>query len=155
MTRLAADLRYAVRTLRRSPGFTLVAVLTLAIGIGATTTIFSVLNAVVLQPLAYPDADRLVWVSETTPDGSDFSASEPNYLDFRDRARSFAHLAAATDRQVTLLGGAEPERLNGAGVTANYFAVLGVAPTLGRAFLPEEAVAGAPIVVLSDRLSGC
>lgn len=152
MTRLAADLRYAVRTLRRSPGFTLVATLTLAIGIGATTTIFSVLNAVVLQPLAYPDPDRLVWVSETTPDGSDFSASEPNYLDFRDRARSFAHLAAATDREVTLLGEGEPERLAGAAVTANYFSVFGVEPALGRTFLREEDAAGAPVVVLSHRL---
>jgi putative ABC transport system permease protein len=152
ITSLVADLRYAVRTLRRSPGFTLVAVLTLGIGIGATTTIFSVLNAVVLRPLPYPEPDRLVWLWETTPDGADFSTSEPNYLDFRDQARSFEHLAAAVDREVTLLGDGDAERLSAAEVTPNFFAALGVGPALGRAFLPEDAAAGSPMVVLSHRL---
>ncbi len=152
MNRLVRDLRFAARTLLRSPGFALVAVLTLAVGIGATTAIFSVLYAVVLRPLPFPEPERLVSLSETTPTGEDFSTSEPNYLDFREQARSFAHLAALTDHEVALLGEREPERLQGVAVTPNYFAALGVAPAIGRAFLAEEAGPGAAVAVLSHAL---
>lgn len=136
---IVQDVHYSLRTLRRSPGFALVAVLTLAIGIGATTAIFSVLNAVVLQPLPYPEPDRLVWLWETTPEGNDFAVSERNYLDFRDQTRAFQHLSAAVDREVTLLGAGEPERLGAAAVTPNFFSALGIQPSLGRTFLLEEA----------------
>ena len=152
MTRLASDLRYAVRTLRRSPGFTAVAVLTLAVGIGATTAIFSVLHSVVLQPLPFPQPERVVWMTETTPQGDDFSVSEPNYLDFREQARSFERLAAFANREVTLLGTGEPARLDALAVTPSFFAVLGVAPALGRAFLPEEEAPGSLVAVLSHAL---
>lgn len=152
MTGLLADLRSAARTLRRSPGFALVAGLTLAVGIGATTSIFSVLHAVVLRPLPYPAPERLVWVSETTPQGDDFSASERNYLDFREQVGSLTGLAAAADREVTLLGDDEPERLSALAVTPSFFGVLGVEPALGRAFLPEEESPSADVAVLSHGL---
>ena len=152
MSRFVNDLRFAARTLRRSPGFALVAVLTLAVGIGATTAIFSVLHAVVLRPLPFPEPERLAWLSEVTPSGEDFSTSEPTFLDFRERARSFSRLAALTDRPVTLRGEREPQRLRGVAVTPDFFAALGVAPVLGRGFLPEEEAPDAAAAVLSHAL---
>ncbi|MFL6227896.1 MAG: ABC transporter permease [Pyrinomonadaceae bacterium] len=146
------DFRYAARTLRKNPGFALVAIFTLALGIGANTAIFSVVNAVLLRPLPYPDADRLVDLSETYPGGFG-SVSVPNLEDWRWQTNAFEGIAAYTFRAFSLQGGDSPERLTGERVSANYFDVLGVRPQFGRAFAPEEERAGSDhVVVLSDAL---
>ncbi|HEY9479516.1 MAG TPA: ABC transporter permease [Gemmatimonadaceae bacterium] len=141
------DARYALRALRRTPGFTVVAVLTLALGIGATTTIFSVVNAVVLRPLPFQDPGRLVRVWDTNPHGGDFSTSDATYLDLRERNRSFVEMAAFSDTRRSLVltglcardsGDCEPERLQSAAVTASIFPLLGAAPSLGRTFTTME-----------------
>ncbi|HEX8187723.1 MAG TPA: ABC transporter permease [Pyrinomonadaceae bacterium] len=145
MMTLLQDVRYAARTLSKSPGFTLVAVLALALGIGANTAIFSVVKAVLLSPLPYPDSERLVWVRESNPGAEipDEPASAPNYNDWRTQAGSFEALAAYNDAALTLTGeNAEPERVPAAVVSANFFQALGVAPALGRGFTPEEETAG-------------
>src|SRR5215208_5548159 len=150
MDRLIQDLRYAMRTLVKNKGFTAVAVLALALGIGANTAIFSVVKAVLLSPLPYPSPDRLVWLREVNPsnDIMDEPASAPNYNDWRTGARSFEAVAAYADTGITLTGEGEPERVPGSAVSANYFQVLGVAPALGRGFLPEEETAGKNRVVV-------
>jgi putative ABC transport system permease protein len=150
------DLRYALRTLYRWPGFTAVVVLTLALGIGANAAIFSVVNAVLLRPLPYSAPDRLVFVLGTPTDGDSAkvgaSSSYPDYVDMRDRARSFSQLAATSVRQTTVTGKSfEPAIVSGAPVTANLFPMLGVAPAIGRSFLTEEDKPGAPgVVIVSD-----
>ena len=154
MDTLWQDLRYAMRQLAKRPGFTLTAVITLALGIGANSAIFSVINATVLEPLPYAAPDRLVRVREVTPEGMNFSASEPNYLDFRDQSRQLEQLAAFKDHAVSLTGQGEPVRLDGLAVTHDFFAVLGVAPALGRGFLATEDLPGADsnVVLLSHGL---
>jgi len=138
------DLRYGVRMLLKHKGFTVVAVLTLALGIGAITAIFSVVNAVLLRPLPYRDPDRLALVPNAR--GTDF-------LRWRDEAKAFESIAAFYFETDDLTGSGEPERLAAGYVSANLFATLGVAPALGRAFTPEEdREGGAPVVVLSDSL---
>ena len=151
------DVRYAVRTLLKSPGFAAVAVLALALGIGANTAIFSVVKAVLLSPLPYPEPERLVWVRESNPgaDIPDEPASAPNYNDWRTQVRSFDGLAAYANTALTLTdgGGGEPERIPAVSTSANFFQVVGVAPALGRGFLPEEETAGKNrVVVLSHGL---
>src|SRR5215217_7244663 len=128
------DVRYGVRVLLKNKGFTAVAVLALALGIGANTAIFSVVKAVLLSPLPYPAPDRLVWLREVNPsnDIMDEPASAPNYNDWRTGARSFEAVAAYAHTGITLTGEGEPERVPGSAVSANYFQVLGVAPALGR-----------------------
>ena len=156
MDSLLRDLRYALRTLRKTPGFTFFAVLTLALGIGATSTIFSVVNTVLLSPLPYRDAERIVAVYEfSARDGVDgFPVSPANFLDWRRDARSFASIAASRPQSMNFTGrGAEPERIFGARVTASYFEVLGLRPRIGRAFTAEEDAPNGPrAVVLSDAL---
>ncbi len=138
------DLRFGLTLLRRNPGFTIVAVLTLALGTGAITAIFSVVNAVLMRPLPYRDPDRLVLVPNAT--GIDFQR-------WRDQSKAFESMAAFGFGAVDLKGSGEPERVAIAWVSADLFATLGVAPALGRAFSPEEdRVGGAPVVVLSDSL---
>ncbi|MEX0900305.1 MAG: ABC transporter permease [Gammaproteobacteria bacterium] len=148
------DLRYALRMLAKNPLFTLVAVATLALGIGANAAMFGIVNATVLQPLAYANAERLVYVRETTPDGDNFSASQPNYLDFRDGSRHLETLAAFQDASLTLADGGEPQRYYGLAVTHDFFTALGVAPQLGRGFIAAESEPGADAatVVLGDAL---
>jgi putative ABC transport system permease protein len=150
------DVRYGARTLLKSPGFAAVAVAALALGIGANTAIFSVVKAVLLSPLPYPDAGRLVWVREINP-GSDITdepASMPNYNDWRTQGRSFEGVAAFGYAGGTLTDGdREPERVSGMSTSANFFQVVGVAPALGRGFLPEEEAAGKNrVVVISHAL---
>ena len=149
MTTLFQDLRYALRQLRRSPGFTLVAVLTLALGIGANTTIFSVMNATILKKLSFPDPDRLVLVWQTFGKGPDNYSivSAPNYWDFERQNHVFEGIALfdSAGRGYNLSTGgsnAEPEQVSGLRVSANFFRVLGVQPFLGRTFLPEEEIRG-------------
>jgi predicted permease len=149
MTGMAQDFRYALRQLRKSPGFTLVAVLTLALGIGANTTIFSVMNATILKPLSFPDADRLVLVWQTfgkAPDDYNI-VSAPNYWDFQRQNHVFEGMAlfdsAGRGYNLSASGASrEPEQVSGLRVSASFFSVLGVQPFLGRTFLPEEEVGG-------------
>jgi len=151
---LRQDLAWALRQLRRSPGFAAVAVLTLAVGIGATTTVAGVLHAVVLRPLPFDDPDRVVLVEEVTPSGDAFSVSEPTYLDWRERARSFAEVGAAALSTGTLRSAGEPRSVRVARVTASLLPVLGVTPLLGRGFSPEEdrPSEAAPVAVLGHVL---
>src|SRR5262245_1069658 len=147
------DLRYGMRMLRKSPGFTFVAVLTLASGIGANSAIFSVVNAVLLRDLPCRDPDRLVLVSYIRArEGASF-ARPADFLDWRDQAKSFEQIVAYRFDPADLTGIGEPERLDAALVSADLFATLGVAPALGRAFTPEEDTDGGPLaVILSDGL---
>jgi len=149
MVTLIHDLRYAVRMLVKNPGFTIVAVLTLALGIGANTTIFSVINATLLRPLAFPDPDRLVLVWETFGKGPDNIniVSAPNIWDFKRQAKSFAGMAifdsAGRGYNLSPTGTKqEAEQVSGLRVSADFFPTLGVKPLLGRTFLPEEETLG-------------
>src|SRR3954469_4991676 len=145
------DLRYAFRQLIKTPSFTIVAILTLALGIGACTAIFSVVNTVLLRPLDYPNADRLVMIRENQlPKFPEFSVSPPNYLDWEKQTKSYEYLAAYSGAGLNLTGEGEPQRLVGVKVTGHYFDVYGVKPFLGRMLLPEEDAPGKNhVVVLS------
>jgi putative ABC transport system permease protein len=145
------DVRYALRSLRHHPVFTLTAVLTLAIGIGANTAIFSVVNAVLLRPLPFPEPERLVTVWGHHAAIGRETASLPDFLDWRRESRSFAGMAARANTQFILTGAGEPEVVRGALVTANYFRVLGAPIPVGRGFRDEEERGGAArVAVLSD-----
>jgi putative ABC transport system permease protein len=151
MQTLWQDLRYGTRILLKKPGFTSIAVLTLALGIGANTAIFSVVNAVLLQPLPYGDPDRLVWMWGNIRNGGNrASVSPPDFLDYRAQNSVFEHFGASftVDSSVNLTGSDEPERLTSRLVTANYFDVLGVRPLYGRAFTAEEEHFGRHLVVV-------
>jgi MacB-like periplasmic core domain len=155
MNGLAQDLRYALRQLRKSPGFTAVAVITLALGIGANTAIFSVVDAVLLQPLPSQKPDRLVAVKPTEPGRrDDVGVSYPAFLDWRSLNHVFEGLSAFRTDDFTLTGRGEPAHLTGAVVSANLFSVLGVAPIRGRNFLASEdqPSASAMPVILSNAL---
>jgi putative ABC transport system permease protein len=139
MTNFAQDLRYALRQLRKSPGFTAVAVITLALGIGANTAIFSVVDAVLLRPLPFQKPDRLVSVKPTEPGRrDDVGVSYPAFLDWRSQNHVFAGLSAFRTDDFTLTGRGEPAHLTGAVVSANLFSLLGVGPIEGRNFLATE-----------------
>ena len=146
-----SDLRYAFRQLVKNPGFAGVAILTLALGIGACTAIFSVVNGVLLRPLDFPQPDRIVVIRETNlPQFPEFSVSPPNYLDWAKQTKSWQYLAAYSGAQVNLTGEGEPQRLIGVKATAHYFDVYGIKPVLGRTFVPEEDAPGKDhVVVLS------
>jgi putative ABC transport system permease protein len=148
---LAQDLRYGARALRKSPGFALVAVVTLALGIGANTAIFSVVDAVLLRPLPYPEPERLVmlWTTMKSQGISQSGSAMPDYREWRDQTRSFEGLGAFYYSDFNLAGDSgEPARAQGARVTAHLFDVLGVRPALGRNFLPEEEQYGRHQVAL-------
>lgn len=146
------DLRYGCRILLRSPGFAAVAIAALGLGIGANTAIFSAVDAVLLRPLPYPDANRLVMVWEDASHQS-FPRNTPapaNYFDWRKQNTVFTEMAALRFLNANLTGdGSAPELQLGRGVTANLFSVMGVQPALGRAFTAEEDKSGAKVVVLS------
>jgi predicted permease len=152
---LSQDLRYGMRMLLKNPGFTIVAVIALALGIGANTAIFSVVNTVLLRPLPYKNPERLVMVwEENSKQG--FPRDTPaaaNYIDWRDQNHVFEAMAAMTEISFNLTGAGEPERIDGQRVSASLFRLLGVDPQLGRAFLPEEDQQGAnQVVILSHGL---
>jgi putative ABC transport system permease protein len=149
---LFQDVRYGLWMLRRNPGFACVAVLTLSLGIGANTAIFSVVNAVFLKPLPYPDPQRLVWITGVIFETELIGAAD--YIHFQERSKTFDHLAAfSSSGQIYLTGRGEPERLDLVEVTTTLFPALGVAPQLGRAFTPEEdRPGGPPVVILSHAL---
>src|SRR5262245_18904523 len=144
------DLRFGARMLVKQPGFTLIAVLTLALGIGANTAIFSIVNAVLLRPFPYQAPERLVIVQERESGGG-FSPSYPNFVDWRAQNTAFTSIAAVRQNEsFNLTGAGEPERLQGQLVSAEFFSTLGIKPLVGRDFLPEEDRAGAtPAVILS------
>ena len=153
MRNFIQDLRYAVRMIAKRPGFTIVAALTLALGIGANTAIFSAVNAVLLKPLPFPESEQLISLAETfKPDGFG-SVSVPNLEDWKSQNTVFAGISAFLFTSFNLEGGDTPQRIPGMHVGSNYFDVLGVKPTLGRGFLPGEDVSGSErVVVLSDEL---
>jgi predicted permease len=150
---LMADLRHTARGLRRSPGTTAAAAITLAIGIGAATAVFSVADTVVLEPLPYAHADRLVHIRESATTGARMSVAWPDFLDWRDRVRTIAELSCYQRTAFTLTGAGEPERLVGRVVCGNLLEVLGVQPALGRAFDARDDRPGAALVaIVSDAL---
>jgi putative ABC transport system permease protein len=149
------DLRYAFRQLLKQPSFAAIAILTLALGIGANTAIFSIVNAVLLRPLPYPHADRIMVLNESSGPGQDYSVALPDYFDWRNDNSVFEHLACTHKDSLNLSGipGRDPERISCATVTRNFFDVIGLAPELGRTFNADEDKVGAPqVVVISDRL---
>ncbi|HEV2852110.1 MAG TPA: ABC transporter permease [Thermoanaerobaculia bacterium] len=151
------DLRFGGRQLAKSPGFTLVAILTLALGIGATISVFSVVYGVVLRSLPWTEPERLVRPLFVSPEGEEHGAfSAPNFVDLRAQSRTLSGLAGVNGGTLNLSGlGAEPERLPAAHVTANYFDVLGVRPLAGRTFAADEDRPGAPrVAVISEELWG-
>src|SRR5215831_17474790 len=143
MNRLLQDLRLAPRQFLKNPGFTAVAIITLALGIGANTAIFSVVNAVLLRPLPFKDAGRLVRVWHTPPAKSfpgidKFSVSAANYIDWQRDNHVFEQMAIYSGRLLTLTGVAQPQQVTASTVSAGFFGTLGVPPMLGRVFAPEE-----------------
>jgi putative ABC transport system permease protein len=154
MPTLLKDLRYSLRTLRNMPGFTIVALLVLALGIGANTAIFSVVNSVVLRPLPYPDADRLALIWETDlKDGIKREGpSSPNFLDWKEQSQSFEDMALLEVGTGTVTGEGEPEQVVGLRVTTNFLSMLGARTVLGRGFTAAEGAGQAryPVAVLSN-----
>jgi putative ABC transport system permease protein len=147
------DFRYAFRSLRKSPGFTIAAVLTLALGIGANTAIFSVVNAVLIRPLPYQDADRLMLIYTTHPGEARDYVSQPDLDDWRAHAQSFSGMLSLVTQSVNLTGADQPERVIGSFVSANYFDVLEVRAAQGRAFAPgEDREGAAPVAILTDAI---
>jgi putative ABC transport system permease protein len=148
MENLIKDIRYAVRSLIKRPSFCLIAVITLALGIGANTAIFSVVNAVLLRPLPYPNAERLVAISEYSVKNADISVAYPNYLDWQAQQSVFEDMSARMPTGGIINGAGGPERVIGRLVTPNFFSTLQVQPLLGRAFTEAENVPGAPPVMV-------
>ena len=146
-----ADLRYAIRSYAKAPSFTLIILTTLALGIGASTAIFSMVNGILLQPLPLQDPDRLLYITEVNPRGTLMTVSWPNYLDWRARSRSFDLLACSREEAYTLTGTERAQRLNGRHVTGNFFQVLGVSPAIGRGFTDDDDRPNtAALAILSD-----
>ena len=150
---LQQDIRFALRILRKSPGFTAIAVLTLALGIGANTAVFSIVYSTLLQPLPYRDASRLMVLNETTPNVGVVSVSYPNFVDWRAQSHTFSEMAALDTVSFNLSGVTEPESLRGLAVSPNFLAMMGVHPLIGRDFAAAEENQGiAPVAILSDAL---
>jgi predicted permease len=145
---LWADTRYALRMLRKNPSFATVAILTLALGIGANTALFSVVNAVLLRQLPFAHADRAFWITEVRPERSDAPFSLPDFLDYRDHTGSLDSLSAMGSWSANLTGRGDAERLNGLRVSANLFETLGVTAAVGRTLEPEDDRPGAPPVAV-------
>ena len=136
------DLRFGVRMLCKSPGFTLVAVLTLALGVGANTAIFSVINSALIKSLPYPDASQLVNVWEMRPNGGRNGVSGGAFKDWRAHSAKFAHLALIKDVRLNLTGTGAPEHVSGLQVSTEFLSALGVTPMLGRGFVANEDAIG-------------
>jgi len=150
---LLQDIRYGLRGLRRSPGFAFTAVLTLALGIGATTAIFSAVYALLIHPLPYHDPDRLVWIAEQQRSGVGGAIAEPDMVAWRERGRPLESVAGYVFNEYTLTGVGDSLRLQGALVSANFLSLLGVTPQIGRDLVPADDRPGSPAVaLLSDAL---
>ena len=153
MATLTQDFRYAVRRLKNDPGFATVAILTLALGIGANSAMFSIVNAVLLRPLPYRDPAKLMLLSEHWPQFPRLSVSYLNFRDWRDQSHSFEAMGAVRNSIATMTGAAEPERIPTQNATANLFDLLGVRPELGRTFsTAEDKAGGAPVALISHSL---
>jgi len=153
METLIHDIRYALRQLRKAPGFACTAILFLAIGIGGTTAIFSALNPILLEPLPYPQSNKLLTVWYAGEDGARIPQAFHTYREMAERSRSFDATAVMKAWQPTLVGADQPERLDGQQVSADYFRTLGVAPAIGRAFLSsDDSFHGPKVVILSNGL---
>ena len=154
LTAFRGDLVYGFRRLAARPAFTAVAILTLALGIGANTALFSVINTLYLQPLPFPDSERLVmtWEADATQPSNVNIVSQPNWEDWQRRSQSFEHMAIWEHLRFNLAGDPEPEQVGGMRASHGLFAVLGVAPQLGRTFTAEEDAPGHDVVVISDNL---
>src|ERR1700679_1435617 len=154
MDKFLQDLKYGIRMLAKSPGFTAIAILTLALGIGANTAIFSVVNAELLRPLPFRDSSRLVSVaaSNSRTHSTAGAMSYPDFLDLRAQNQVFQSMAAYTDGSFTLTGVDQPAHIVGSSVSASLFDVLGVSPELGRTFLPDEDQPHRHSVILSHEL---
>lgn len=151
--RLMQDVRYGLRMLAKSPGFTAIAILTLALGIGANTALFSVVNGVLLNPLPYANPDQLVWLAESKPNFATGSISFPNFRDWQKNNRTFSAMGAYRPFSYNLSGLGEAEQLRARLITSNFFAVLGVNPAIGRSFAPgEDEIGAAPIAMISGGL---
>jgi predicted permease len=147
------DVRYGLRVLAKNPGFTAIAILTLALGIGANTALFSVVNGVLLNPLPFAKPDELVAVYAKSPTFGESSIAYPNFLDWQKDNQSFALLSAFRSDDYNMTGAGDPERVHMHMISAEFFAVLGMQPLVGRTFRPEEDVVGAgPVAILSDGL---
>ncbi len=153
MMSLLQDIHYALRLIRKAPGFTAIAVLTLALGIGANTTLFSVVKGVLLNPLPYLHSEQLVAIYASTPGVDRAPVVYLNFLDWQRQNRTFASMAIYRNQDYNLTGTAEAERLSGYMVSAEFFSTLGVRPILGRAFRPDDDQLGAsPVVILGGGL---
>jgi putative ABC transport system permease protein len=148
MQTLIQDLRYGARMLRKNPGFTLIAVLTLALGIGANTAIFSVVNAVLLRPLPYREPERLAQIWEKKRDSGNNVISPDNFLDWQKQAKSFEGLSIYDVWLPAISTAGKTEQIVGISASANFFSLLGVTPQLGRTFAPDEEKAGKDRVVV-------
>ncbi len=156
MSTLLQDTRYAIRTLLRSPAFAVIAILTLALGIGANTALFSVVNGVLLNPLPYPDPGRLVALYGKAPGADHSPIPYPNFLDWQRDTRSFSSIALYHNEDYNFTGAGDAERVSGYMISASFFHTLGVRPMLGRGFRADEDVVGAaPVVVLGAGLWHC
>jgi putative ABC transport system permease protein len=145
------DIRYAMRSYAKAPTFTIIMLTTLALGIGASTAIFSMVDGILLRPLPFADPDRVIWINQVNPRGNLMSVSWPDFLDWRARVRSFESLAAGRTNPVTLTGRDVARRIDGRRITANFFDVLGVRPAIGRNFVDSDDRPGAePVAIVSD-----
>jgi putative ABC transport system permease protein len=155
METLIQDIRFGIRMLLKAPGFSIVATIALALGIGANTAIFSVVNGVLLRPLPYPDSERLmnIWETHSQRGIERGSSSYPNFVDWRTQNTVFERMASYHDSDFIMTGFGPPVRVQGGVVNADLFSLLGVAPMLGRGFHAEEDQPGAErVVVLSQQL---
>jgi hypothetical protein len=153
MATLWQDMKYAVRSLRKTPGFTAVVIVTIALGIGANAAIFSVADAVMLRPYPYPDLDRIVILNERTRGGQSMSVAWPTFQDWRAQNRVFEYLGVYRPAIVNLTGGDQPERLIGSLASSEVFGALGIQPVAGRALTAEDdRPGGARVAVISERL---
>ena len=151
--RLIQDLRFGMRMLVKSPGFAAVAILTLALGIGVNTALFSVVNGVLLKPLPYPQPEKLVWLAESKPNFETGSISFPNFRDWQKDNRTFSGMAIYRSYNFNVLGLGDAEQVHARFITSDFFSVLGVNPVIGRTFVPgEDDIGRAPIVMISEGL---
>ncbi|HEX6650681.1 MAG TPA: ABC transporter permease, partial [Pyrinomonadaceae bacterium] len=151
MQTLIQDIRFSLRNLRKRPSFTVIVVLVLGLGIGATSAIFSIVDAILLRPLPYANADRLVFVREIGVKGNQMAMTEPNFQDLMNQSRSFEELAiSAGSFPLVVTGGAEPSRARVSFASASFFRSMGVTPLAGRTFLPEEEKWGGPVAVVAS-----
>ena len=152
MDQILKNIRFALRILARNPSFSVIAILALALGIGANTAIFTVVDGIVLKPLPYPESSRLVFMWERQPQMDFISVSYPNFIDWRQQQRSFEKIAAVQPESFILTGIEQPERLRGSNVSHEFFDVLLAKPKLGRTFTAEEDRPGSNVILISDSL---